>query len=266
MTLMEMMVVTLIAALVMTGMAFGLSSLTRQRLKSSTLQVAAAVRTAYSRSATTGNTVRLIFDFENRTIWAEEAESGRVLLSRNDEENLEEEGEEEGADGLATNAAGAGAQAQALSGLLGADPSSLLSAAQGAAQADMGDDMNFELLGQISSMGQQATEQMGETPRYRAPSFSTVPGRLGERSTLGEGVSYALIYTAHREDPAEDGRAALYFFPGGLTELAVIQLRDDEGFINSVEVHPLTGRCTIHDVPYEPPRDQEDQNEAREVF
>ena len=79
-------------------------------------------------------------------------------------------------------------------------------------------------------------------------------------------MSFVSIQTSHREYPVEEGRAALYFFPGGLTELAVIQIRDEDDYVHSVEVHPLTGRCTIHDVPYEAPTDPDDQNEAREAW
>lgn len=263
MTLIEMMVVVLIMAGVMTGMALGLNSLTRQRLKSSAVNISAAVRMAYSRAATTGHTVRIIFDIENRVYYGEEAEAGRVLLSRDDEENLD--GEDEG-EGTVTNATSATVQADALAGLLGSDPTQLMSAARGAAESDMGSDMDFELLGQLGQMGQAAAAKMGETPRYRVPRFAALPGRLGKQQPLPEGVYFESVYTWHRESPALEGKAALYFFSGGRTELAVIQLRDEDGFVNSVEVHPLTARCRIHDVPYEPPTDEEDLNEAREAF
>jgi general secretion pathway protein H len=264
MTLIEMMVVVLIIALVMTGMAFGLNSLTRQRLKSSAIDISSTIRMAYSRAATTGHTVRIVFDIDGRSFVAEEAEAGRVLLSRDDEENLEEEEEDEEA--ALSGGTGAAAQADLLGGLLGTDPSQLMSAARGAAESDLGESMDFEMLGQLNQMGQEATSKMGETPRYRVPRFSPATGRLGKVQTLPEGVNFASIYTAHREEPALEGRAALYFFPGGMTELAVIQLRDEDGFVNSVEVHPLTARCRIHSVPYEPPMREEDLNEAREAF
>lgn len=262
MTIMEMMIVMIIIGLVMTGVALGLGSLTRQKLKSSAVRVAAAVRMAYSRSATTGNTVRIVFDIDGRALWGEEAEGGRVLLSRDDDENLD--GEDEDEDG-SSNASSATTQADSLAGLLGSDPSQLLSAARGAAEADMGSDTNFDMIEQLGALGSKSMADM-ETPRYRVPSFSALPNRLGKRTILEDDVMFVSVLTSHREHPAEEGKAALYFFPGGITELAVIQLRDSAGYVNSVEVHPLTGRCTIHDVPYEPPTDLDDLHEAREAW
>ncbi len=279
-TLIEMMVVTAIIALVMTGMALGLGAITNQRLKSSAVSVASAIRMAYSRSATTGKTVRLVFDFQSRTFWAEEAEGGRVLLDREGEEEREDEeaaelaeGQEEqeepfdatGLPGVTPGGIGAGSQADALSGLVGGDPQQMLEAARGAAEGDMPEGLDFDLMGQLGTMGTQIASEL-ETPRYQRPRFSSVPGRLGQPNELERGVTFDLIYTAHRERPADEGRAYLYFFTSGLTELSVIQLRDANGYVNSVEVHPLTGRCTIHNVPYEPPYREEDRNEAAEML
>lgn len=268
MTIIEMMIVMVVIAVVMTGAALGMGSLTRQHLKSSSMRVVGAVRTAYSRAATTGKTVRIVFDIDGRAFWAEEAEGGRVLLSRDDDDigyGRDDEGEEGAA--AAGDALGGPAPADVLSGMLGLDPSQLMSAARGAAEADLGGSADFDMLQQLSAAGEKAASQLGATPRYRVPRFTPVAGRLGKRTTLEDGVGFASIVTEHREAPALEGSAALYFFPGGLTELAVIQLRDDGGFVNSVEVRPLTGRCIIHDVPFELPFSEEERaNEAREAL
>lgn len=63
---------------------------------------------------------------------------------------------------------------------------------------------------------------------------------------LGRGVHYRTVQTEHDDRPREEGRAYLYFWPGGGTERASIQLvrdGDDEGL--SVLVSPLTGRAKI---------------------
>jgi general secretion pathway protein H len=274
MTMIEMMIVMIVIALVMTGAALGMGSLTRQHLKSSSMRVAGAVRTAYSRAATTGKTLRIVFDIDNRAFWAEEAEGGRVLLSRDDDDTVAGQGDDEEAEGAAQEGGEAPAAGDApagsnpadlLSGMLGLDPTQLMSVARGAAEADGSADV--DMLQQLSAVGEKVAAQMGKTPRYHVPRFSPAEGRLGKRSTLESGVGFASIATDHREEPALEGSAALYFFPGGLTELAVIQLRDDGGFINSVEVRPLTGRCIIHDVPWELPLNEEERtNEAREAL
>ncbi len=266
MTLMEMIVVVAVVALVMSGLAMGIGTLTRQRLSSSSVAVAAMVRTAYSRAATTGKTVRIVLDLDAATLWVEEAEGGRVLLTSEDEEE-DEEGEGEGgltALGASEGGIGASAQADLLAKALGDDPSQILKSARGAAETSFGSTMDFDLLGSLGAAGQASPLEL-TTPRYKVPRFAAPEGRLGKRFRLLEGVGIARVETSHRETPAEEGKAYLYFFPGGVTEHAVIQLRDSRGYVNSVEVHPLTGRCRVHDVPFELPTREADLDEAREA-
>ncbi|MBI3202483.1 MAG: prepilin-type N-terminal cleavage/methylation domain-containing protein [Myxococcales bacterium] len=63
---------------------------------------------------------------------------------------------------------------------------------------------------------------------------------------LGAGVKFKQVQTDHDEEPRTGGRAYLYFWPGGGTERAVVQIvreGDKEGL--SVVVSPLTGRAKI---------------------
>jgi general secretion pathway protein H len=63
---------------------------------------------------------------------------------------------------------------------------------------------------------------------------------------LGSGVELAQVQTEHDESPRSQGRAYLYFFPGGGTERASIQIRgkgDRDGL--TVLISPLTGRARI---------------------
>ena len=60
------------------------------------------------------------------------------------------------------------------------------------------------------------------------------------------------MVVSHEAEPREAGKTDLFFFPSGLTQHAVIQLRDRSDTIFSVEIHPLTGRAVLHNVPYEP--------------
>lgn len=266
MTLIEMIVVVVIIALVMTGLAMGMGTLTRQRLSSSSVAVGAMVRAAYSRAATTGKTVRIVFDLDSASMWVEEAEGGRVLLTSEDEDD--EENEEGGsavkALGASDDGIGASAQADLLAKALGDDPDQILKSARGTAETAFGGSMDFDFLGGLGAAGQESPLEL-TTPRYEVPRFAPPEGRLGKRFHLAEGVGIARVETTHREEPAEEGKAYLYFFPGGVTEHAVIQLQDSAGYVNSVEVHPLTGRCRVHDVPFELPTREEDLDEAREA-
>lgn len=65
---------------------------------------------------------------------------------------------------------------------------------------------------------------------------------------LGRGVSFRSVQTAHDDAPRKEGRAYLYFWPGGLTERAAIQLHIGEGADEAtltLAVAPLTGKVTV---------------------
>jgi general secretion pathway protein H len=63
---------------------------------------------------------------------------------------------------------------------------------------------------------------------------------------LGKGVKFRLVQTEHDLKPRDKGRAYLYFWPGGGTERAVVQLeREGSEDVLSVLVNPLTARAHI---------------------
>jgi general secretion pathway protein H len=66
---------------------------------------------------------------------------------------------------------------------------------------------------------------------------------------LGQGIEFVQVQTEHDEVPRKEGRAYLYFWPGGGTERASIQLRkkgaDDADDGLTVMVSRLTGRAKI---------------------
>jgi general secretion pathway protein H len=88
-------------------------------------------------------------------------------------------------------------------------------------------------------------------PRAPRAVFKPVKGLGFEGDAVGgrdlaRGVKYRLVQTEHDHQPREQGRAYLYFWPGGGTERAVIQLvRDGDREGLTVLVSPLTGRARI---------------------
>jgi general secretion pathway protein H len=68
------------------------------------------------------------------------------------------------------------------------------------------------------------------------------PGR-----SLGSGIQFVRVQTEHDEDPVVDGEAYIYFWPGGLTERAIVQItqKGDEEDALTVVISPLTGRAEI---------------------
>ena len=88
-------------------------------------------------------------------------------------------------------------------------------------------------------------------PRAPRAKFSPVKqfgfdGDEGQGRELGSGIEFAEVQTEHDEVPRKEGRAYLFFFPGGGTERAAIHVRqkgEREGI--TILVSPLTGRAKI---------------------
>lgn len=76
---------------------------------------------------------------------------------------------------------------------------------------------------------------------------------------LGQGIRFHQVQTEHDTSPRTEGRAYLYFFPGGGTENAAIQLErdgDEKGL--TVLVSPLTGRARVERGRIELPKPRSD--------
>ena len=61
-----------------------------------------------------------------------------------------------------------------------------------------------------------------------------------------KGIKFKEVWVAHRDDSATKGQVAIYFFPLGSAEKAVIELSDGSE-VFSVLVFGLTGRVELHD-------------------
>ena len=77
----------------------------------------------------------------------------------------------------------------------------------------------------------------------------STPGK-GHKA-LERGIKFREVQTAHDDEPRKEGRAYLYFWPGGQTERAAIQLKvgelTDEKDAITLLVAPLTGKVTVKD-------------------
>ena len=105
-------------------------------------------------------------------------------------------------------------------------------------------------------------------PRFKAvPGFNSSADEKGLSRSLGSGVEFISVQTEHDDDPRTSGRAYLYFFPGGTTERASVQLKrkgDDTGL--TVTISGLTGRARIERGRLElpPPRSDGEVSERGE--
>ncbi len=70
---------------------------------------------------------------------------------------------------------------------------------------------------------------------------------------LPEPITFRQVQTAHDDEPKIAGRAYLYFWPGGLTERASIELRIaksiNDADTQTLMVSPLTGKVTVKNGP-----------------
>jgi general secretion pathway protein H len=106
-------------------------------------------------------------------------------------------------------------------------------------------------------------------PRFHpieAYGFGDVEAGKGGRP-LQHGITFRSVQTTHDDSARTSGRAYLYFWPGGRTELASIQLRigDSEAEAQglTVQVAPLTGKVAIKPgaVELEVPTDDSDRQD-----
>jgi len=94
------------------------------------------------------------------------------------------------------------------------------------------------------------------TPR---PEFSPVSKadlsahEPGGKRPLPSGITFREVQTSHDDVPRKEDRAYLYFWPGGQTELASIQVRigksEEDAQTQTLLVAPLTGKVAIQSGP-----------------
>jgi general secretion pathway protein H len=83
---------------------------------------------------------------------------------------------------------------------------------------------------------------------------------------LQRGIKFRQVQTIHDDAARTTGRAYLYFWPGGLTERAVIQIRvgesEEEHSTLTLVVMPLTGKVTVKTGPVELEKPDTDQDQS----
>jgi len=104
-------------------------------------------------------------------------------------------------------------------------------------------------------------DRLMKGPPIPKPSFRRIVAsgldeddKQGTKS-LQRGIRFRSVQTGHDDLPRTSGRAYLYFWPGGRTERASVQIRigdsDEDYKTFSLMVAPLTGKVTVKNGPVE---------------
>ncbi|HEU4412430.1 MAG TPA: type II secretion system protein [Polyangiaceae bacterium] len=233
MTLLEVLIVVALAGLLSGAVVVGLGSATNAKLKAATTLVGSAIRGAYARSAATSRPVRVVFDFDQRRVWLEEA-SGRMLARAADPLLTG------GADPATAAEQAAAAQADAI--LKG--PKAPKPTFRPVRQLGLEDDKASAAAAATAAAARAAAQNPNAPP---VPTAAPVPASFGRE--LGSGIRFREVHATHQAAPARSGRAYLYVWPGGQTETAYVQIAKGENPTDAdtmtLVVHPLTGRVRV---------------------
>ena len=204
-TLLEILIVLAVVVL----LAFFGSNLITNAFKSKSREIswrmASTVRYLYNTAITGNQTIRLVFDFESNSYWAEST-SEKFLLEKNQDKKEVEEKE--------------------------------------AQKAEAAEEEDEKPQTPPAEMTEGETQEDVEPPDLEPieATFGSMDTPLLEARQLPAGILIKDIQTSHDLAPVETGRAYIYFFQNGMAEEAVINLKDeaDEKHI-SIKINPFNG-------------------------
>ena len=228
-TLLELAAVIAIVLILSVASVATVQSVRKADISTAAARVAACVRYLYDLAVLNNRPYRLVMDLSSGSYWGELAQDdqrcgGAALLP----------GEEERKFGLA---AGQGAQrGRASEGrpVAGARPG------------------GGELAGARPGGGESAGPQ-SEAPEGEPAATTTMMPKdnLLTKRELPKGVKFSMVMTSHQDEPTEEGRAEIYFFPSGYVERAYVFLKRDDN-VYTVETVPLRGVGVVHDRELDP--------------
>ncbi len=230
-TLIEVLVALSIVALLAGGMFAGIGMVKRSRLREAATFVSSAVRVAYMHANSTSHPTRLVFDFENRTITLQDTEGPFYV------------------------------QQDRTGGAAGATEAEKEAVEAGESIADGAKKARPE----FHDVKRSALDVVAQV---RENDEGYGKGTQGGGKELPKGVTFRQVEVGHEEDPVTREQVYLYFWPGGMTERAAIQLQMGEGAevppddVMTVLVQPLTGGVRIDNGTIEmqrPRRGDEDE-------
>jgi general secretion pathway protein H len=227
-SLVEVLVVVAIMGLLLGGAVYGMRSLGKSEVRTSSSKLAGAIRYCFDRSITTGQYYRLVLDLDGNKYWAERSDE-RMYLSRDKETSP---GQGKAFDRAAYEK-----------------------------QLDEDDQKEREAWGTANGANAAVAATLEPPPKPRRARFQSFKDAALPQVQLKR-AHMADVYTPRQREPYSSGRAYLYFFPDGHTERSVVRLTDGGDNWYSLVVHPLTGRVEVVSGKYEIPRDFDERQEA----
>lgn len=202
-TLVEISIAIVIAALLVTLAAPMIGGITQAALRTSASKISGMIKATYDHAVLSGHTSRVVFDFEKNTVTAEETSDTVGLVIEGDPES--EDKDDDDKDSKKEEASGNDAMLLAIAKRYVDRPSM----------------------------------------KRKKPTFTRIQGTSVYE--LDEQVKITELISEHLKNPAKSGREAIYLFPMGYSEHAMLYLEDPGGRVFSVEVEPLNGRTKISD-------------------
>jgi type II secretory pathway pseudopilin PulG len=221
MTLLEMMVVLAILALSMLLLRSGFRALTRADLVDNATELTAVMRRASQLAIEHGDVHRVILDIDKQTYTVEVCQ-GSTSVVRNEAIMAADEEDRK----KAIERAKAKIETLPNDAFAAGDPEE--AAKRTAALA-----------------GHHMADRQCTVATEGVSGDSTGKGWIRELNTA-KGIKFRQVYVQHRDDPAKTGQVAIYFFPVGSAEKAVVELTDGSD-VFSVLVYGLTGRVELLD-------------------
>jgi general secretion pathway protein H len=221
-TILEMMVVIAIIGVGFIAMRSGFRAITKADLAEDATELETYLRRASSLAIENGEQHRVVFDFETGAYLVEKCEGAAALSRneqlRNDDEKVKqavEKGNEKLKD-LPTDALAVG------------DPDEAIRRATAIAGHHIADRTCSPVTSGVSGQIQTKREKPEDSDWFR-------------HLSVKRGIKFKEIWVQHKDDSTKSGQVAVYFFPNGSSEKAVIEVTDGDA-IHTLMIHGLTGR------------------------
>jgi len=222
MTVLELMIVLAIIASAFVLVRSGFRMITKADLVENSTELSAVMRRASQLAVSHGELHRVVLDLDHQAYIVETCE-GQVAITRNELVRGNEEEQKRALDRVKDR----------MAGLTGSDDMSQ------APDPDEATKQAFALAGHHIA------------DRTCMPATDSVTGdatgkKWVRKLNADKGIKFKEVWVQHRDESVTKGQVAIYFFPNGSSEKAVVELTDG-GDTFSVLVYGLTGRVELKD-------------------